>query len=78
MDKKYLTPQEVVSILKQEAVEAGSQRALADKIGISAPYMNDILFEKRYPSHKVLKHYGLRKVVMFEVVAAGDAREGEG
>lgn len=42
-----------------------TQAALAKKIGVSAPYLNDILLEKREPQGKVLEWLKLKRVVVY-------------
>lgn len=43
-----------------------TQTSLAKKIGISTPYLNDILLEKREPQGKVLDWLKLQRVVVYK------------
>jgi hypothetical protein len=49
----------------QQAVNAASQKTLAERLGISSSYLNDVLLKRRDPS-KVLKRFGLKRVVRYE------------
>lgn len=42
-----------------------TQKALADKIGVSTPFLNDILQKKREPSGKVLEFLKLERIVTY-------------
>lgn len=42
-----------------------NQKQLAARIGVSQPFLNDILHAKREPSGKVLKFLGLERVVKY-------------
>lgn len=52
--------------LRAETVIAGSQRALAKKIGCSATFLNDILLGKREPVGKPLEYLRLRRRLIYE------------
>lgn len=56
---------QIIERLTAEAQAAGSQKALAAAIGISAPYLNDILLGKRAPGSKVLDWMGLEKRTVY-------------
>ena len=49
----------------QSAANETSQKTLAERLGISSAYLNDVLMKRRDPS-KVLKRFGLRRVVRYE------------
>ena len=42
-----------------------TQLGLAQEIGVSLPFLNDILHGKREPSGKVLEYLGLERVVTY-------------
>ena len=42
-----------------------TQKALATTIGVSLPFLNDILNDKREPSGKVLTFLGLERIVTY-------------
>ena len=58
-----LTSNDVVKQLETAAAKAGSQRALAIEIGVSAAYVSDILAGKREPFGRVLDYLGLERKV---------------
>ena len=64
--KKRLSLQDVVAQLRKQANEAGSQKLLAEKMGVTPQYITDILKGRREPGEAVLKPLGLRKVVSYE------------
>jgi hypothetical protein len=49
----------------QLAAEQHSQKTLAERLGISSAYLNDVLMRRRDPS-KVLKRFGLKRIVRYE------------
>ena len=49
-----------------ERVAISSLRAVADDLGISVPYLHDILRDKRAPGPKVLKALGMVKQVSYK------------
>ncbi len=66
-----MTKAELIEHLRQLVEEAGSQRNLAKRLGVSAPFIGDVLLGKREPAAKMLKALGLRRVVTFEKVDDG-------
>jgi transcriptional regulator with XRE-family HTH domain len=56
-----MTEKEVRDILRQRARELGTRVALAKELGISTPYLSDILNGNRAPGTKILKALGIRK-----------------
>jgi predicted transcriptional regulator len=42
----------------------GSQKALANHMGISPQYLSDLLLRRRKPSNRVLLHFGLRWAIV--------------
>lgn len=50
-------------LLKDMAEEAGSQRNLAKKLGVSPMFICDILQGRREPGGKILKAMGLQREV---------------
>jgi len=47
--------------------EVGSQKGLANIIGISAQHMNDIIKGRRMPGPKVLDFFGLKKEITYSL-----------
>lgn len=54
--------------LRMRIEEAGSQKAFAEAVGISEPYLSDILAGRREPGEKILKPLGLQRKVIYEEV----------
>lgn len=54
-----------------------TQAELAKAIGVSLPFLNDILHDKREPAGKVLEFLGLERVVTYHRTekTVGDVRE---
>jgi transcriptional regulator with XRE-family HTH domain len=63
-----VTADEVRDLLRQEVQKAGSQRALAEQLGVSQPFLNDVLKGNREPSAKLLEPLGLVRVVEYRAV----------
>lgn len=66
MKKQQLTLAQLIACLKEQAVKAGSQKALAKELGVSQQYLGDVISEKREPGKKILDALKLRKVVRYE------------
>lgn len=62
------TSDEVRQKLRQAACDAGSQKALAERIGVSSAFLSDIILAKREPSGAVLSFLGLRRAVRYESI----------
>lgn len=58
---------QVLELIKQRANEAGSQKALAETLGVSAPYLSDVINGRREPSENLLSRLGIRRIVEFEI-----------
>lgn len=56
---------QVLQRLKDEARRAGSQQALAGKIGISSQHLNDMLKERRAITGKALEYLGLYPMTIY-------------
>lgn len=61
----YLRLKEVVEELRLLANSMSSEKALAEKIGISPAYLNDILSGRRNPGPMVLKFLKLEKRTVY-------------
>lgn len=66
MNNKYLTIEDVINRLKREIETAGNQRQFAQKINVSAAYLNDVMNRKRGPGDKILKAINLQKIVVYK------------
>lgn len=61
-----LTEQEVLDRLRAVVAAAGSQKAYADRIGVSQSYLSDVLIGNRAPGEKILTALGLEAVIMYQ------------
>jgi DNA-binding transcriptional regulator YdaS (Cro superfamily) len=55
----------VRALMRQACNEAGTQKAWAEKIGVSPGFVSDILKGGREPSGAVLRAPGLERAVMY-------------
>ncbi len=62
---KPLSKNEVLALLRARAEKAGSQRALAERLGVTPAYLSDVLQGRREPGPKILAALGLRRVEMY-------------
>lgn len=58
--RKSVNRQAVLARLRGDAQRAGSQKALATQIGVSAAYLSDVLNGNRVPGPSILRFYKLR------------------
>lgn len=58
---KEIDPRE---LLWQRVKDAGSQKTVADELGISQPYLHDILHGNRGISDRILEQLRLRRTVV--------------
>lgn len=62
-----LSSEEFLDLIRREVKACGTQKAFADKVGVTQGYINDILKKKREPGPKILDALGFRKVIIYEV-----------
>ncbi len=60
-----ITEARLIEMLQVNA-KLSNQKEVANQLGISPQYLNDILNHRRYPGEKVCRALGLRRVVMYE------------
>lgn len=60
---------EVMSALRDAVAAAGSQRAAADRMGVSQAYLADVLHGRRAIGGRVLDALGLERVTLIVPVA---------
>ena len=65
---ELLSVQDACDRLRIAVQEAGSQKAFAEKHGLSPQYVNDVFTGRRDPSGKILTALGLVRVVQFRAV----------
>jgi hypothetical protein len=71
-----LTQNQLIRLLKQQAREAGSQKILAIKWGISQQNLSDVIKGRTIPGPKILKMLGYESVVMFKKIYRSNAGYG--
>ena len=64
MSKKIHTESEVYAMINAKLANR-TQSSLADEIGLSQSYFNEIIRRLRPPSSEVLRYLGLRKHVVY-------------
>lgn len=65
MNKTY-TEDEVLAAIRKRT-DSSSIRAVARELGVSAPYLSDVLLRKRTISVKVANLFGFRREIVTEV-----------
>ena len=60
------TNEDVIKQLKELSKEIGSQSLLAEKIGISKPYLSDVINKRRDPGPAIVQFLRLTKIVTYE------------
>lgn len=55
----------VMDLLRKKVEEAGSQKAFADKHGLSQAYVNDVLRERRDLAGGILNALGLERYIIY-------------
>ena len=63
---------DVLTTLRREVKAAGSQKALAERLGVSNTYLCDVLAGRRDPGDKILVPLGVEKVVTYRRRHSGD------
>jgi DNA-binding transcriptional regulator YdaS (Cro superfamily) len=66
MDRSPVDADAVRQMLASHALALGSQKALAEKIGVTQAFVCDIINGRREPSGKPVAFLGLRRVVSYE------------
>lgn len=56
---------DVIRLLEEEVKRLGSQRALADRLGVTPAYLGDVLRGRRDPGPAILEALGLEKDVIY-------------
>lgn len=56
---------DIVKYIRARAAEIGTQKALADKLGISDAYLSDVLNGRKEPGAAILDPLDLERVVTY-------------
>lgn len=59
---------ELIQYLQKMVDEAGSQKDLASRLGVSAAYLGDVIHGKREPGSKLLKALGFERGIVYRKV----------
>lgn len=73
---ELLTASEVRSLLLSKV--AGSQKELANRIGISASYLSDVLSQRREPGPKIAEYLDLEVVHLYRAKPTPDSGKAGG
>lgn len=65
MSKQEITQDEIKEIILQMVSKWGSQRAVADHLGISGAFLSDILNGNKPVSNQVAQKLGYKKIVKY-------------
>ena len=66
-----MTTAHVLARLRREVRLAGSQMALARRIGVSVSYLSDVLRRRRQPGDKILAPLGLARRASYQPTKKG-------
>ena len=62
-----MTREDVVILLETYCRKHGTQKNAAKNLGVSPAYLNDVLLGRREPGAAILRNFGLRRVVSYEI-----------
>ena len=65
MRNTYLTTNQLLGLLRAEADAAGSQGALAEKLGVSAQYLSEVMRGKKEAGPAILQPLFLQRDVRY-------------
>ncbi len=71
--KPELNEFEVLALLRGRLAAAGSQRALADELGVSLSYVHDALTARRSLGPALLSALGLKREVTYRKIKSVEA-----
>ena len=66
-----MTKDQFAHWLRSQVKKHGSQKKLAEVIGVSPQYLGDILAGRREPGEKLLAGCGFRRIVTYERIYDG-------
>ncbi len=74
---KKLTEDQIRELLRTECEKMGGQKEWAEAANVSAPYVSDVLNNRRQPGESITRALGYRRVVQY-VPDAWDADDAFG
>lgn len=63
-----MTTDELLAHLRRLVDEAGTQKDLAQQLGVSTAYLNDVLLKRKEPGKKLLAAIGFERVVIYRKI----------
>lgn len=60
-----ITEQQIIERLRKACEKAGSQRAWAERNGVSEAYVTDVLKGRRRPGNSIACRFGYEQVMMY-------------
>lgn len=69
-----VTKDEVLTKLRDMIAARGSQTKVAEALGVSTAYLNDVLMGRRLPGEKMTKRFGLRPVRCYVKIQEEEAQ----
>jgi len=58
----------LLEVLQGRVRQDGSQKATAQRLGISEQYLCDVLKRRREPGYKLLRSMGFRRICVYEKI----------
>jgi transcriptional regulator with XRE-family HTH domain len=55
----------IIAVIRRAAQEAGSQKALAERLGLSESHVSDVLNGRKDPAEGILEPLGYERVVTY-------------
>lgn len=74
MKQKIIHRDDVVKLLERLCQKLGSQKALAEKLGVSPSYISDVLSGRRDISESLARKLGLKVVIGYTPIKQEDER----
>ena len=68
-----LTKAQLLELVRSAVEAAGTQKALAERYGISEQYLTDVLRGRREPGEKLLSALGYERVILYQKYASKDS-----
>lgn len=65
MSHKDISTSELIAVIRDKCLEAGSQKIIASRAGISPAYLSDVLCRRREISKEFAEKFGYEKIVIF-------------
>lgn len=60
-----MTQTEFIEFLRKQVEKCGTQKEYASKIGVSLPYLNDVVNGRKEPGKRLITGAGFEKVITY-------------